>query len=148
MKLRKLPCKLLRRINRKSSPPRREPLQLKFPPQMKPRPNLSSSHLNSMNQPMRVKHKAINQMNKMTMMKSLLNWSRSTSSKSVPSSKRRRSARRNGSSRLSKSNRKRNLSYLGMTSASSPSPIKKPYKDFRRSFLLIRWMFRRTSLSP
>jgi hypothetical protein len=101
-----------------------------------------------MNQPMRVKHKAINQMNKMTMMKSLLNWSRSTSSKSVPSSKRRRSARRNGSSRLSKSNRKRNLSYLGMTSASYPSPIKKPYKDFRRSFLLIKWMFRRTSLSP
>ena len=147
MKLRKLPCKLLRRINRKSCPPRREPLQLKFPPQMRPKQNLSS-HLNSMNQPMRVKHKAINQMNKMTMMKSLLNWSRSTSSKSVPSSKRRRSARRNGSSRLSKSNRKRNLSFHGMTSASCPSPIKKPYKDFRRSFLLIRWMFRRTSLSP
>jgi hypothetical protein len=43
---------------------------------------------------------------------------------------------------------KRNLSYLGMMSASYPSPIKIPYKDFRRSFLLIRWMFRRTSLSP
>jgi hypothetical protein len=147
MKLRKLPCKLLKRINRKSSPPRRELLQLKFPLQMRWRPNLSS-HLNGMNLPMRVKHKAINQMNKMTMMKSLLNWSRSTSSKSVPSSKRRRSARRNGYSRLSKSNRKRNLSYLGMTNASYPSPIKKPYKDFRRSFLLIRWMFRRTCLSP
>ena len=146
MKLRKLLCKLLKILNRKSSPPRRELLQLKFLAKMRKPPNLSS-HLNSMNQPMRDMHKALNQMNKMMMMKSLLNWSRSTSSKSALSSKRRRCARRNGFSRLSKSSRKRNLSYLGMTSVSYPSLIKKPYKDFRRSFLLIKWMLRRTNLS-
>ena len=99
MKLRKLPCKLLQRNNRKNRSLRREPLQLKFQLPMRPRPNLSS-HLNNMNLPvMRMKLKAINQMNKMTMMKSLLNWSRSTSNRSVPSCKRRRNAKKNGCSR-------------------------------------------------
>ena len=98
MKLRRLPCKLPRRANRKTSPLRRDPLQLKFPPQMRPRPSLSR-HLNSRNQPKRLKQKAINRMSKMTMMKSLLNWSRSTSNRSVLSCKRRRNARNNGSNR-------------------------------------------------